>query len=112
MKQCLSPFTPKIPGFPLLQDHATLRGGGKKSRHTHTGLRFMGNLLAVRVSRSSDCWINGTIKAQDVFVLSAEKLEADSSLTWSIPLHSVERKENRGGMQENSMMSHCVPESH
>lgn len=113
MKRCLSPFHPHLPFF---QDSHSCRimplFGEKKGRHP--GLRPMGNLLAVRVSRSSDCWINGTIKALGVFLSSAKKLRADFPLTWSIPLHNVERtkKRYRRGMQENFMRSHCVPESH
>lgn len=107
MKQCLPPLHPCLPFF---QDSCTCRimplYGEKKDRHP--GLRSIRNLLAVRVSRSSDCWINGTIKAQGVFVLSAGKLRVDFSLTWSIPLHNVERKKNTEEECKRTLWCHVV----
>lgn len=95
MKQCLPLYTHAFLFF--FQDSHSYRimplCREKKGRHP--GLRSMGNLLAVRVSHSSDCWINGTIKARGVFVLSAKKLGADFPLTWSIPLHNVQRKKKQ-----------------
>lgn len=68
----------------------------------------MGNLLAVRVSRTSDCWINGTIKALGVFVSSAKKLKVDFLLTWSIPLHKEKKKTQWRNARELYEVTLCV----
>lgn len=102
MKQCLPSLHPCLPFF---QDSHSCRIMPlcREKNGRHPGLRSMGNLLAVSVSHSSNCWINGTIKASGVFVLSANKLGADFPLTWFIPLHNVQRKKK----QKNKTKEEC-----